>query len=159
MGQQKGEKKLDKVLNGKDVVVTAFGAMIGWGWVVSTGDWLQKAGSIGTILGFIMGGIMIYFVGLTYSELTTMIPKCGGEHVFSYKAFGPAGSFICTWAIILSYIGVVCFEACSLPTIIQYIWPGFLKGYMYTVAGFDIYVTWLILAIFVAVLITYINII
>ena len=33
MGQQKGEKKLDKVLNGKDVVVTAFGAMIGWGWV------------------------------------------------------------------------------------------------------------------------------
>lgn len=159
MGQQKGEKKLDKVLNGKDVVVTAFGAMIGWGWVVSTGDWLQKAGSIGTILGFIMGGIMIYFVGLTYSELTTMIPKCGGEHVFSYKAFGPAGSFICTWAIILSYIGVVCFEACSLPTIIQYIWPGFLKGYMYTVAGFDIYVTWLILAILVAVLITYINII
>lgn len=159
MGQQKGEKKLDKVLNGKDVVVTAFGAMIGWGWVVSTGDWLQKAGSIGTILGFIMGGIMIYFVGLTYSELTTMIPKCGGEHVFSYKAFGPVGSFICTWAIILSYIGVVCFEACSLPTIIQYIWPGFLKGYMYTVAGFDIYVTWLILAIFVAVLITYINII
>ena len=49
--------------------------MIGWGWVVSTGDWLQKAGSIGTILGFIIGGIMIYFVGLTYSELTTMIPK------------------------------------------------------------------------------------
>lgn len=158
MEKSNNKKKLDKVLNGKDVLVTAFGAMIGWGWVVSTGDWLQKAGSIGTILGFIIGGIMIYFVGLTYSELTTMIPKCGGEHVFTYKAFGPIGSFICTWAIILSYIGVVCFEACSLPTIVQYIWPGFLKGYMYTVAGFDIYATWVILAVFVAILITYINI-
>lgn len=158
MEKSNNKKKLDKVLNGKDVLVTAFGAMIGWGWVVSTGDWLQKAGSIGTILGFIIGGIMIYFVGLTYSELTTMIPKCGGEHVFTYKAFGSIGSFICTWAIILSYIGVVCFEACSLPTIVQYIWPGFLKGYMYTVAGFDIYATWVILAVFVAILITYINI-
>lgn len=155
---EKSTRKLDKVLNGKDVLVTAFGAMIGWGWVVSTGEWLQRAGSIGTILGFIIGGIMIYFVGLTYSELTTMLPRCGGEHVFSYKAFGPIGSFVCTWAIILSYIGVVCFEACSLPTIIQYIWPGFLKGYMYTVAGFDIYATWVILAVLVAVLITYINI-
>ena len=34
----------------------------------------------------------------------------------------------------------------------------FLKGYMYTVAGFDIYVTWVILAVLVAILITYINI-
>lgn len=119
MAEPKSKKKLDKVLNGKDVLVTAFGAMIGWGWVVSTGDWLQKAGSLGTILGFIIGGIMIYFVGLTYSELTTMMPRCGGEHVFTHKAFGPLGSFICTWAIILSYIGVVCFEACSLPTIVQ----------------------------------------
>lgn len=158
MKQPGHEKKLEKVLNGRDVVVTAFGAMIGWGWVVSTGDWLQKAGSFGTIIGFIIGGIMIYFVGLTYSELTTMIPKCGGEHVFSYIAFGPVGSFICTWAIILSYIGVVCFEACSLPTIIQYVWPEFLRGYLYTVAGFDIYATWLVLAVIVAVFITYINI-
>lgn len=150
--------KFNKVLNASDVLVVAFGAMIGWGWVVSSGGWIQTAGVMGTMVGFIIGGIMIYFVGLTYAELTTAMPQCGGEHIFSYKAFGPLGSFVCTWAIILSYIGVVCFEACSLPTIVQYIFPGFLKGYMYTVAGFDIYVTWVVLAIIVTVLITYINI-
>lgn len=69
------------------------------------------------------------------------MPKVGGEHVFSHKAFGPTGSFICTWALILSYIGVVCFEAVSLPTIIQYIFPSFSQGYLYTVAGSDVYVT------------------
>ena len=69
------------------------------------------------------------------------MPKVGGEHVFSHKAFGPTGSFICTWALILSYIGVVCFEAVSLPTIIQYIFPPFSQGYLYTVAGSDVYVT------------------
>lgn len=30
MAEPKSKKKLDKVLNGKDVLVTAFGAMIGW---------------------------------------------------------------------------------------------------------------------------------
>ena len=29
---------------------------------------------------------MIFFVGMTYAELTAAMPQCGGEHVFSYKA-------------------------------------------------------------------------
>ena len=101
---------------------------------------------------------MVFFVGLTYAELTAAMPQCGGEHVFSYKAMGPVGSFICTWAIILGYVSVVCFEACALPTIITYIYPGFLKGYLYTVAGFDIYASWLAVAMIVAFFITFINI-
>ena len=138
--------KFKKVMSSTDILVVAFGAMIGWGWVVSSGRWIQNAGVIGTLIGFIIGGIMIYFVGMTYAELTPAMPKVGGEHVFSHKAFGPTGSFICTWALILSYIGVVCFEAVSLPTIIQYIFPSFSQGYMYTVAGSDVYATGVILA-------------
>ena len=61
--------------------------------------------------------------------------------------------------IILGYVSVACFEACAFPTIITYLWPGFLKGYLYTVAGFDIYASWLIVAIVVAFLIMMINII
>lgn len=149
--------QFSKVLNASDILVTAFGAMIGWGWVVATGGWLQSAGTVGSVLGFVIGGLMIYFVGLTYAELTSAMPQCGGELVFSYKAFGVTGSFICTWFLILSYIGVVCYEACALPTIIQYIFPGFLKGYMYTVAGFDIYATWVVAAVVATAIIVYIN--
>ena len=153
------KREFNKVLNTLDILVTAFGAMIGWGWVVSTGGWLENAGVMGTVIGFIIGGIMIFFVGLTYSELTTSMPTVGGERVFSFKAFGSIGSFVCTWFLILSYIGVVCFEACSLPTVVQYIFPGFLQGYLYTIAGFDVYATWLALAIVFALLITIVNII
>ena len=61
--------------------------------------------------------------------------------------------------IVLGYVGVVCFEACALPTIVAYIYPDFLAGYLYTVAGFDIYASWLAVAILVSVFITAINII
>ncbi len=157
MEQKKSE--FNKVLNAWDVLVIAFGAMIGWGWVVSTGGWIEKGGVLGAAIGFVIGGIMIFFVGMTYAELTAAMPQCRGEHVFSYKAMGSTGSFICTWMIILGYVSVACFEACAFPTIIAYLWPGFLKGYLYTVAGFDIYASWLIVAIVVAFLIMMINII
>ena len=155
---EKKKSEFDKVFSAWDILVIAFGAMIGWGWVVSTGDWIGRGGVIGAIIGFAIGGLMIFFVGLTYAELTSAMPQCGGENVFSYKAMGPIGSFICTWAIILGYVSVVCFEACAFPTIIQYIYPGFLKGYLYTVAGFDIYASWLAVAVILSIFITYINI-
>lgn len=156
---EKKKSEFNKVFSAWDILVIAFGAMIGWGWVVSSGGWIQKGGVLGAALGFVVGGVMIFFVGLTYAELTAAMPQCGGEHVWSYRAMGPTGSFICTWAIILGYVGVACFEACAFPTIISYLWPGFLKGYLYTVAGFDIYASWLIVAIIVAFCIMLINIV
>lgn len=158
MSGQTKKSEFNKVLSSKDILVIAFGAMIGWGWVISTGDWIHRGGVLGAALGFVLGGIMIFFVGLTYAELTAALPQCGGEHVFSYKAMGPTGSFICTWGIILGYVGVVCFEACAFPTIVSYIFPGFLKGYLYTVAGFDVYATWLALASVTAAVMMFINI-
>ena len=90
------KSEFDKVLSSKDILVIAFGAMIGWGWVISTGDWINRGGALGAAIGFALGGIMIFFVGLTYAELTAAMPQCGGEHVFSYKAMGATGSFVCT---------------------------------------------------------------
>jgi len=157
MSQKNSE--FNKVLNLWDILVLAFGAMIGWAWVVSTGDWIMQGGVLGAMIGFVLGGIMIFFVGLAYAELTTAMPQNGGEHVFSYRALGKIGSFICTWSIIFGYTGVVCFEACALPTIFAYLYPEFLQWYLYSVGGFDIYATWLVLAISLVILITYVNIV
>lgn len=147
----------DKVLNKSDVFVLAFGAMIGWGWVVLSGEWIQTAGTLGAILAFVIGGVMVLFVGQAYAELTSAMPKCGGEQVFSYRALGRNASFICTWAIILGYISVIAFETVALPTVLQYLFPNYVKGYMYTIAGFDVYATWVIVGIVSSIVITIIN--
>lgn len=152
------ESKFDKVLGAKDIFVIAFGAMIGWGWVINSGDWITNAGFLGTIAAFLIGGAMVFFVGLTYAELTSAMPQCGGEHVFSYKAMGPTGSFICTWAIILGYAATASFEAAALPTVVKYILgDGFMKGYMYSVGETPIYASYVAVGSVVAIIITYIN--
>ena len=152
------KSKFDKVMGAWDILVIAFGAMIGWGWVINSGDWITTAGFAGSIIAMLIGGVMVFFVGLTYAELTSAMPQCGGEHVFSYRAMGPTGSFVCTWMIILGYVATSAFEATALPTVITYIFPEFNQVYLYSIAGKDIYLTTILLGVGVAVLITFINI-
>ena len=148
-----------RVIRRREVVALAFGAMVGWSWVALTGNWIGMAGSLGAMLAFVVGGVAVVFVGLTYAELASAMPKAGGEHVYSHRALGPTASFICTWAILLGYVSVVAFEAVALPTVADYLVPGFSRGYLWTVAGWDVQLTWVLLGVVAAVVMTGINII
>lgn len=151
-------QNFEKVFTKKDIFALAFGAMIGWGWVVLTGSWIASAGSLGAILAFCIGGLMVYCVGLTYAELTSALPESGGVSVFTERALGWRASFFSSWAIILGYISVVAFEAVAFPSVLEYfIGPSYLKGYLYTIGGYDVYASWLVVGIVSSLLITGIN--
>jgi amino acid transporter len=101
----------------------------------------------------------VVLVGFTYAELASAMPQVGGEHVYSRRALGESASFICTWAILLGYVSVVAFEAVALPTVAEYLVPGFSRGYLWTIAGWDVEATWILLAVVAAVLMTAVNIV
>lgn len=148
-----------RVIQRKEVLTLSFGAMIGWSWVALTGGWIEEAGTLGAIAAFVVGGITVILVGFTYAELAAAMPKAGGEHVYSYRALGRNASFVCTWAILLAYVSVVTFEAVALPTVVEYLVPDFSRGYLWTVAGWDVNATWVAVGAGAAVLMTTINVI
>src|SRR5690625_2261648 len=131
--------------------------MIGWGWVVTTGLWITEAGSLGAILAFAIGGILVVLVGLTYSELASSIPLAGGELFYTFKAMGRVASFIATWAVILGYVSVIAFEAVALPTVFEYLIPNYSVGYLYTISGWDVTITWAGVGMLGSILIAWIN--
>lgn len=149
--------RLVKILRNKDVLSLAFGAMIGWGWVVTTGIWISQAGSIGAMLAFLIGGFLVVLVGLTYAELSSSLPLVGGELIYSFKAMGRVASFVTTWAIILGYVSVVAFEAVALPTVFEYLLPNYSKGHLYTITGWDVTITWAGVGMLGSVFIAWIN--
>ena len=151
------DQKLMKILGRKDVLALAFGAMIGWGWVVTAGLWISEAGSLGAILAFAIGGMLVIFVGLTYAELASALPLAGGELMYSFKAMGRVPSFITTWAVILGYVSVVAFEAVALPTVFEYLIPDYSQGYLYTIANWDVTITWAGIGILGSLIITWVN--
>ncbi|UYG07091.1 APC family permease [Halomonas sp. M4R1S46] len=151
------ETHLTRVLARKDVLALAFGAMIGWGWIVLTGSWIQSAGSLGAITAFLLGGVVIVLVGLTYAELASAMPQVGGEHVYSYRAMGHFASFLCTWAITLGYVSVVAFEAVALPTVVEHLFPDYAVGQLWTIAGWDVKATWVAVGVAGSVVMMAIN--
>ncbi|WP_129114235.1 APC family permease [Halegenticoccus tardaugens] len=151
------EHGLKRVLSKRDVFVLAFGAMIGWGWIIQTGYWIDEAGALGSILAFVLGGVLVGTVGIIYGELASAMPYVGGEHAYSLRALGPVGSFVCTWAIVLGYVSVVAFEAVALPSALAYLVPGFDSLELWRVAGEPVYGTWVAVGLLASIAMTYMN--
>ncbi|SEH54293.1 Amino acid transporter [Mycolicibacterium rutilum] len=152
------DTSLLKVLGNWDVLALGFGAMIGFGWVVLTGDWIGSAGTLGAVLAMTAGGVIMAMVGLTYAELTAAIPKAGGEHNFLLRGMGPRWSFIGSWGIVGGYVTIVAFEAVALPRTALYLFPGLNQVRLWDVAGSEVYLTWALVGAIAAVVITTINI-
>jgi amino acid transporter len=137
-------QELKRAMSNKDVLALAFGTMIGWGWIMLAGQWVALAGVVGAIVAFAVGALLCIFVGMTYAELTPALPLAGGELVFSYRGLGYNASWITGWMITFAYVGVAAWEGPAFVTAIDYILPIPRFGYLWTIAGFDVYISWVL---------------
>jgi amino acid transporter len=78
------------------LLFTAVGSIIGSGWLFGALYAAQIAGPA-SIFSWLIGAIMIGFIGLTYSELGTMFPVSGGVVRFPHFAFGSFASYTTGW--------------------------------------------------------------
>jgi APA family basic amino acid/polyamine antiporter len=131
--------------------------MVGWSWVILSGVWISSGGSLGAMAGFVLAGVPIMLIGLLYAELAAAMPVVGGEHEYSLRALGNLGSFVCTWAIVFVYISVCAFEAVALPTVIDYWFPDYQVVYLWTVAGWEVHLSWAAVGVAGAALVTLVN--
>jgi amino acid transporter len=152
-----GAPSLLRVLSLKDTLALSFGAMVGWSWVILSGAWISNGGSLGATLGFALAGVPIMLIGLLYAELASAMPVAGGEHEYSLRGLGRHWSFVCTWAIVFVYVSVCAFEAVALPTVIDFWFPAYQVGFLWTVAGWDVYLSWAAVGAAGSLLITLVN--
>ncbi|TWK12721.1 putative amino acid permease YhdG [Bacillus licheniformis] len=152
-----GKQQMKKTMSQTDVLFLAIGAMLGWGWVVLSGDWISTAGFLGSTIAFIIGGILVILIGLTYAELSSAIPETGGGLIFVYRAFGRKTAFVAAWGVLFGYVSVITFEAVALPTVIDYVMPVEHQGFLWSLSGWDVYVTWVLIGSGGAVVLTALN--
>ena len=82
------EKSLKKELGLLDVFCVATGAMISSGLFILPGLAFSKAGPA-VILSYIIAGMFCIPTLLSMAELTTAIPKAGGDYFYIMRGFGP----------------------------------------------------------------------
>ncbi|MBU1614481.1 amino acid permease [bacterium] len=82
------EKGLKKELGLLDVFCLATGAMISSGLFILPGLAFAKAGPA-VILSYILAGLLCIPTLLSMAELTTAMPKAGGDYFYIMRGFGP----------------------------------------------------------------------
>lgn len=119
----------------------ALGAILGWGaFVLPALRFLPQAGPLAACIGFVIGGLMLFSVAISYGNLVSKYKVTGGAFAFSFVGFGPTAAFICGWALVLGYICIIALNATAISLLTRFVLPGvFEVGHLYTIIGWNVY--------------------
>ena len=154
------EQKLDRKLSPLNVWSLALGCIIGWGAFVMPGNtFLKNAGPLGTAIAIGFAMIIMIVIAFNYHYMINRFPVAGGEFTYSQKAFGRSHGFICAWFLGLSYLAIVPLNATALALIGRNLLNNIFQfGFHYNVAGYDVYLGEIILAVVALILIAWTSI-
>ncbi len=91
-------------------IIYGVGCGIGGSIFVLLGLGIEYAGS-GILLSLILGGILIFFTGLNYAELSTSLPIAGGAYNFGKEGIGGFLAFIIGFFLWIANVATCSFSA------------------------------------------------
>jgi amino acid transporter len=140
-----------------DYFTLAWGSMVGVGWLVVMDDWLLRGGALGALLGFAIGGSLLFPIGWVYGRLVAAMPDAAGEIAYTAAAFTRPISFSTGWMMMLAYFIVCPWEAVAVGRIAGYIFPALDSFEIYRIAGRPVYLPHLIIGLGLTALLTTLN--
>src|SRR5271170_188811 len=152
-----GMPNLARKLRLTDYFTLAWGSMVGVGWLVIMDDWLLRGGSLGAVLGFAIGGALLFPIGWVYGKLVAAMPDAGGEIAYTAAAFSRPVSFSTGWMMMLAYFIVCPWEAVAVGRIAGYIVPALDSIELYRIAGQPVYLPHLLIGLGLTGLLTLLN--
>ncbi|HEX7382435.1 MAG TPA: APC family permease [Nevskiaceae bacterium] len=110
------DRRLKRHVGVIGLLFVAIGGIIGSGWLFGALFAAELAGPA-SILSWVIGAIMILFIGLTYAELGTMFPMSGGVVRYPDFAWGSFASYTNGW---ITWIAVASVAPVEVEAALQY---------------------------------------
>lgn len=145
------DKGLKKQLSPLNVWALALGCIIGWGAFIMPGEiFLVKAGPLGMALAMLAAAVILIIISINYYYMIKRYPVAGGEFIYVNAIFGRKNAFICSWFLMLCYLSIVPLNATALALIFRTVLHNFFDfqfGFHYQIAGYDVYMGEVLLAL------------
>jgi basic amino acid/polyamine antiporter, APA family len=155
-----GKREFKREIKLFDAVMLVAGTMIGSGIFIVSADIARNVGSAGWLLVvWLVAGLITFIGALSYGELTSMMPKAGGQYVFLKEAYDPLTAFLYGWTLFLVIqTGTIAAVAVAFAKFSGVFFPYFSdENALFAFNSFKI-TTQQVLAIFIIVLLTVFNI-
>lgn len=158
----KNQTGLKKELSPMHVWAIAFGCIIGWGSFINPGKkFLPNSGVAGTAIAMILGALVMVIIAFSYAYMVPKYPKAGGEFTFTKNCFGKTPAYLCGWFLVAAYLTNVPMNSTAIGLIVDGLdgTADILKfGFHYQIAGFDVWMGEMILAMSILILFGILNI-
>ncbi|MBQ5544774.1 MAG: amino acid permease [Clostridia bacterium] len=137
----------------------SLGTSVGWGsLVVTTNSYLMQAGPLGSCLGLLIGGFLMWVIARNYHYMMNRFPETGGSYTFVRHALGYDPGFVVAWFVLITYLAILWANATSLPLFARYFMGGVFEfGHMYSLFGYQVYFGEALLSIGAIVLIAFLS--
>ena len=150
---------MQKKLKLWDAIMLVMGSMIGSGIFIVSADMMRNLGSgYWLIIVWIITGIMTVAAAISYGELSSIFPKAGGQYTYLTEIFGKKMGFLYGWGLFtVIQTGTIAAVAMAFGKFTAYLVPWLNYSNPIFQSG-EFQITYIqILAIFVILLLTYIN--
>ncbi|WP_120946007.1 amino acid permease [Helicobacter labacensis] len=104
------QENLNRDIKLRQVLMIALGGTIGTGLFVGTGGNIANAGPLGTLLAYIVGGVIVYSIILSLGELASVYPSTGSFGDYATRFIGPATGYMVFWMYWVGWIVTVAVE-------------------------------------------------
>ena len=120
----------------------AIGTSVGWGSLVVTANtYLAQAGPLGSVLGLVLGALIMALIARNYGYMMRCYPEAGGAYAYTREVFGYDAGFLTAWFLAMTYFAILWANATSLPLFARIFLGGtFRFGKLYTLFGYDVYI-------------------
>ena len=160
--ENNSQSVLKRQLSPANVWAIAFGCVIGWGSFINPGKkFLPNSGVAGTAIAMALGALVMIVIAMSYAYMVPKYPKAGGEFTFTKACYGKTTAYICGWFLVAAYLTNVPMNSTAIGLIVDGIdgSADILKfGFHYSIAGFEIYMGEILLAMGILILFGYLNI-
>lgn len=116
-------QKLKRTIKGRHLFLIALAGVIGTGLFLGTGDVINRAGPGGTILAYVVGGILLWLTMSCLGELSAVLPASGSFQAHAAKLVGPGTGFTIGWIYWLSWASFIGLEFLSAGIVMKFWFP------------------------------------
>lgn len=93
----KNHEQLSRSMKKRHLFMLSLGGVIGTGLFLNAGYTINQAGAGGALVGYLIGGVILYMVMVCLGELAVHMPVTGSFQKYAANYIGPSAGFALGW--------------------------------------------------------------
>ncbi|PWW20262.1 arginine/ornithine permease [Cytobacillus oceanisediminis] len=116
-------QQLNRSMQKRHLFMLSLGGVIGTGLFLNAGYTINQSGAGGALLGYLVGGLILYMVMVCLGELAVHMPVTGSFQKYATEYIGPSAGFSLGWMYFVGSAATAGVEFTAAGILMQYWFP------------------------------------